>query len=211
MQQLITSFIVQSDKCSLPQIGKFKKVYSAASTDIANQQISPPREEIIFKERSENLTEELINYVAFKKQISNTDAERELNDWCNAAKEKLNNNESIKFESVGTLKMTHSGTLYFHPEEMETPTPVSAQRVIHQNSEHAVLVGDKESTNTLMSEYLNQEPEEKYVKWKKMAVVLALLALLLLVVYFSHYDSQNKFGNKSTFNVESPRHTYIAP
>jgi hypothetical protein len=74
-----------------------------------------------------------------------------------------------------------------------------------------LLVGDKESTNTLMSEYLNHEPEAKIFPWKKMAIVLALLALLLLVVYFSHYDSKNKFGNKSTFNVESPRETYIAP
>ena len=107
--------------------------------------------------------------------------------------------------------MTHSGTLYFHPEEMETPEPVSAQRVIHQNSEHAVLVGDKESTNTLMSEYLNHEPEAQNEWWKKAAVILALLALLLLVVYFRHYDPQNKFGNKSTFNVESPRTTYTTP
>ncbi len=210
MQHLISSFIVQTDNCSLPELGRFKKVYSTAATDIANQQISPPKEEIIFQERSENLSEELISYVAFKKQISNSDAEKELIDWCNSAKQKLNNNESIKFESVGTLKMTHSGTLYFQPEEMGILTPVDAQRVIHQNSEHAVLVGDKESTNTLMSEYLNHEPGELNGQWKKAAIVLALLALLLLVVYFLHYDSQNKFGNKSTFNVESPRETYIS-
>ena len=110
MQHLITSFIVQSDNCSLPELGRFKKVYSAASTDIANQQILPPQEEIVFQERSEDLSEDLINYVAFKKQISNSDAERELIDWCNSAKQRLNNDESIKFESLGTLKMTHSGT-----------------------------------------------------------------------------------------------------
>ncbi|MEO5500057.1 MAG: hypothetical protein ABIR31_01330 [Ginsengibacter sp.] len=210
MQHLITSFIIQSDTCSLPEIGRFKKVYSTASTDIANQQISPPREEIKFQERSENLSEELISYVAFKKQISIDDAGRELHDWCKSAKERLDNNESIKLESVGTLKMTHSGTLYFHPEETEDLPPVDAQRVIHQNSEHAVLVGDKESTNTLMNEYLNTEPEVKMVPWKKMAVVLALLALLLLVIYFRNYDAQNKFGNKSTFTAEPPRATYIA-
>lgn len=211
MEQIISSFIIQSDICTLPELGRFKKVVSSATTDVANQQILPPKEEIIFQERSGDLSEELIHYTALKKNITDGEAAQELMEWCHYAKEKLKSSESIMLSNVGTLKMTYSGSIYFEQADIAAPRAINAQRVIHENAEHAVLVGDKESTNTKMSEYLNNEVSEKNGWWKKAALILALLALLLLVLFYRQYDAQNKFGNRSFFTVETPGKTYMTP
>ena len=60
MQELITSFIIQSKECRLKGIGRFQRVTHPAQTDIANKQIMPPSEEKTFTEREERISDELI-------------------------------------------------------------------------------------------------------------------------------------------------------
>ena len=67
MQDLITSFIIQSKECKLAEIGKFTVITKPAKTDIANKQITPSFKEIHFNKREEKISDELVKYVADKK------------------------------------------------------------------------------------------------------------------------------------------------
>ena len=104
MQDLITSFIIQSKECKLAEIGKFSKVTTPAKTDIANKQIIPSITQIVFNKREERISDGLIKYVADKKNISSSEALNEIKKWCSNTKAKLKNGESILFKSIGFLK-----------------------------------------------------------------------------------------------------------
>ncbi|MGN6532985.1 MAG: hypothetical protein ACTHK0_14685 [Ginsengibacter sp.] len=42
MQDLITSYIIQSKECRLGDLGRFRRTTMHAETDITNKQIAPP-------------------------------------------------------------------------------------------------------------------------------------------------------------------------
>jgi nucleoid DNA-binding protein len=212
MQDLITSFIIQSKECKLSDIGKFTVVTRPAKADIANKQITPPFREIVFNKREEKITDELVKYVADKKGISSFEAFSEIKKWCAETKEKLKNGEEILLDSLGVLKKESSGNISFE-NQITSPffAPVPAERVIHKNSEHAVLVGDRETTSSVMNQfYSEEETTTKSNAWKIIAIILLAIALVLLFFYFySHPFSLSELGNHVKTVPQSSPATYL--
>ncbi len=83
--------------------------------------------------------------------------------------------------------------------------PVIAERIIHKNDEHAVLVGDKETTSGAMNEFYREEViiEKKY-SWKLWAIILldacpvGLDILFFQPRIFSQWNCQPVFYSYST-------------
>ena len=71
---------------------------------------------------------------------------------------------------------------------------VVAERVIHPQAEHQILVGDKETTNTVMTEFLTEKPEVRD-RWWIWAIVLGAIGLLILLIYFTGANGTSPFGN----------------
>ena len=116
MLSIITSYLLQAGKCALPNIGFFEIKYISAQTDIVNKQILPPVEEIAFNEQAIFLSAGLINYLAVKKNISESEAESLLNNFCREWKEKLEAGEALFFESFGCLQKNEAGIISFRQE-----------------------------------------------------------------------------------------------
>lgn len=211
MQDLITSFIIQAKECKLPGIGMFRNVTTPAEPDIASKQISPPLVEKLFTGKEEKISDELIKYVSAKKEITIADALAEIKQWCADTKSKLTNGEEIFLQSLGSLKKGPSGNIFFHSQNfIQFYEPVAVERVIHKNSEHAMLVGDKETTSFAMNQFLNEEEAEvKSRVWKIIAIVLLAIALLLLFFHFyEHSFSLSAMGNQLKISPQEPGTTY---
>ena len=212
MQDLITSFIIQSKECKLADIGKFTIVITPAKADIANKQIAPAFKEILFNKREEKISEGLIKYIADKKNISSSEALAGVKKWCADTKEKLKNGETIVLESLGVLKKESVGNISFD-NQIATSffAPVAAERVIHKNSEHAVLVGDRETTSSVMNQfYSEEETATKNNAWKIIAIILLAIALVILFFHFyGHPFSLSEFGYQVKTVLQSPPATYL--
>lgn len=211
MQDLIASFIIQSKECKLPGIGKFRQVITPAETDIANKQIIPPVTEFLFTGREDKISNELINYIAVKKNLSVPEAQAQIKEWCSNVSFKLKNNEELILPSLGSLKKVASGNIFFHREnDIPFFVPVAAERVIHQNSVHAVLVGDRETNSSVMNQLLNEEEVLPNNTWKVVALILFIVCLLLLFFYFyQHPFSLSSLGNQQKVLPQSPPDTYL--
>jgi hypothetical protein len=72
--------------------------------------------------------------------------------------------------------------------------PVFAERVVHPDAEHAILVGDKETTNTFMAELLIPKVETRD-RWWIWAIVLGAVGLIALLIYFTELKGTLPFGN----------------
>ena len=69
----------------------------------------------------------------------------------------------VQLESLGSFFVDDNGKINFKPEELPAAfsQPVFAERVIHPDAEHQILVGDKETTNTVMTELLAAKSRNK--------------------------------------------------
>jgi len=211
MQDLITSFIIQSKECKLRDIGRFSVVTTSAEIDIANKKITPPVTGIIFSRREEKISDGLVKYVANKKNIPIAEALDELKKWCAASKEKFKNGGEISLEPLGVLKKETSGTTFVQSKsKIEFFEPVAAERVIHTNSEHAVLVGDRETTSSVMNQYYQEDTSnEKSNSWKIFAIIFLSIALFLLFIHFyGNSFSLSTIGNQHKIIPATPPNTY---
>lgn len=210
MIDLITSFLAQTKECSLPGIGKLSIITSSSVSDVANKMMSPPTDKILFNSKTDKISEELVKYVSYKRNITQIEARQIIKDWCREAKDKLNAGDTITFETIGLLQKNPSGNVFFQAQKtfnfFET---VSAERVIHKDAEHAVLVGDKETTSSVMNQFLHEEEIVKNSAWKIIAIILLSIALVILFVHFySHSFSLSATGNQIQHSPETPSATY---
>lgn len=212
MQDLISSFIIQSKECRLRDVGKFKVVSTAAKADIANKQMIPPATEIVFTSREEKISDGLVKYISDKKKISTAEALDELKKWCADAKYKLKKGEEIKLEPLGVLKKGASGNEFIHNTNTHIHffEPVVAERVIHENTEHAMLVGDRETTSFAMNQYYHdEETKTKRNAWKIFAVVFLIIGLFLLFLHFyGNPFSVQTIGNQNKVIPSTAPNTY---
>ena len=70
----------------------------------------------------------------------------------------LDSGEKIIFDSIGTLQKDPAGNILFQTMNgINFYEPVIAERIIHKNDEHSVLVGDKETTSGAMNEFYRED------------------------------------------------------
>jgi nucleoid DNA-binding protein len=195
MQELIASYLFQNKACPLPGLGSLSINTSAAESDITNQKISAPQAVILFKNK-ETDPAGLLNYVAVQTDCHMDEASETLDHFCNDLKKEISNHTNAKLDGIGDLFIDSNGHINLKPAALPVSflPAVFAERVIHPKAEHSILVGDKETTNTAMSEYFTEEPEVKDYWWL-WAIVLAVIALGAMVFYFANPNSDSLFGN----------------
>lgn len=211
MQELLASYLIQKKICNIPHLGCLRIKTNSAELDIANKQIFPPAAEVLFNEiAGNNLAEDLVEYVAAHQHTNIHEAEEKIANWCMDAKDKLNSGEKIIFKAIGSFQKNAAGSIFFQGHKQDSfYDPVAAERVIHENEEHAVLVGDKETTSSAMNEFYKEEAVEARQAWKIWAIVFFAIALLVLIFHFYHNGlTTSEIGNQSTFPVIAPSASY---
>ena len=195
MHQLIASYLFQNKSCPIPGFGTLSISTSGAVSDFTNQRIAAPEPLIHFNDSETNIAG-LLNYVAAKTNSNTYEVTEALDHFCDDLKKRISSNAKAKLEGIGNFVVDNNGNIIF--EQLALPAaflqPVFAERVIHPKSEHHILVGDKETTNTLMAELLHETPVTKD-RWWVWAIVLGVIGLLLLLIYFTQLNGTSPFGN----------------
>lgn len=194
MQQLIASYLFQNRVCPLPGFGTLSVQQSGAVPDFTNHLIAPPEPSILFSDKELNAAG-LISYIAIRNKTTEPEAEQQLRNFCEGIKAAIAKTTKAALPGIGYFYIDeHDNTIF---EQVRLPLvfrkPVEALRVIHPNAEHSILVGDKETTNTQMTEYYSEE-EPKKNRWWVWAIVIAALSVLALISY-SASSNAAFFGN----------------
>ncbi len=213
MQKIIASYLVQKRECNLPGIGNFKMNIVPASLDVASKKMFPPATEIVFYEGEAHLQGDLVNYVSIQQNVNEQQAAENVTRWCHNVSESLDAGEKIVFESIGNLQKNAAGNIFLlAKEELRLYDAVIAERVVHKNEEHAVLVGDTQTTSAAMSEYYKTETVfERKISWKTWAIVLGSLSLLALIIHFSYHSfTTASVGNQISVSPLPPPVSYTS-
>ncbi|MEO6254467.1 MAG: hypothetical protein ABIO79_14235 [Ferruginibacter sp.] len=195
MQEQIASYLFQNKTCPLPGFGTLSLFNSGATSDFTAKSIAAPKPFIRFVDTETN-TEGLLNYIAITTGADKYEVTEALDHFCDNLKKEMTDQLNVKIESIGNFFVDSSGKISFKPEELPAAflQPVFAERVVHPDAEHQILVGDKEKTNTQMTELLapRSEPKDRWWVW---AIVLGAIGIITLVVYFTQFKGTSGFGN----------------
>lgn len=195
MQQLIASYLFQNKHCPLPGFGSLFMQITAAETDFTNHLISAPRQVIHFSDKDINAAN-FVKYVSERTQTSEQEAATLLRNFSAGLKDEISTHAKAGLPGIGNFFVDGNGNTIFEQEELPGAfeRSVTAIRVIHPNAEHTMLVGDRETTNTLMTEYFSEEEVTKD-RWWIWAAALCALAILALIIYFSNSGNAAHLGN----------------
>ena len=195
MQNQIASYLFQQKICPLPGLGTLSVLNSVAEADFTNKSITPPKSFIQFT-NTETDTTGLVNYLSAITGGTKYEVTEALDHFCDNLKNKIIDQENIKLESIGNFFVDGSGKINFKTAELPAAflQPVFAERVIHPDAEHHILVGDKETTNTVMTELLAPKTVTKD-RWWIWAIILGAIGLTALLIYFTELKGTVPFGN----------------
>ena len=147
MQQLIAAYLFQHKNCPLPGLGTLWVKQGNAQTDFSNKAITAPAPAIVF-DAKETDADKLLDYIAFKNNTTIYQAIETLGQFGNNLKSVILSNSNATLDGVGSFSADASGNISFTaiPLPAAFLQPVTAERVIHPQAQHNILVGDKETT-----------------------------------------------------------------
>ena len=207
IEELIAKYLFQNKTCPLPGVGSLSIGDRTASYVLGEKQIYPPMPYISFSS-AERSIDGLLKYISRQQDISPGEAEKRLRNYCS----KLNNLDAYAEEEIpdaGKFYVDVEGSLVFkqaHFPDAFLP-PVHAEKIIHPEATHAILVGDKESNSAIMAEFYNDAVPVKKYQWWIWAIVLFALAAAMTFIYFNNGPA-GSFGNGEKVPVAEPSPTY---
>jgi len=157
-------------------------------------------------------TGSLINFITGQKDINTPEAVELLNSYCDRIK-RLGVNEDLPFSSAGSFYRDEDQNLHFKTVSLPVSyfPDVVAERVIHPDVAHTILVGDTETNSTAMTELLNTGEEKKRYPWWIAAIGLGVIAAIALFIYFTHHEHHGLFGNIKPVKASQSSETYQTP
>ncbi len=195
MQKQIASFLFQHKTCPLPGLGTLSIVSSGVESDFTNKVFTAPKSSVHF-EQTETDTTPLLSYLSATTGADKYEATEALSHFCDNLKQQIADHTDVQLNNIGSFFVDASGAICFKQEELPVALsqPVFAERVVHPDAEHQILVGDKETTNTEMTEFL--APKSAVTnRWWIWAIVLGAIGLLALLIYFTQFNGTFPFGN----------------
>ena len=208
MQQLIANYLFQYKNCPLSEVGTLHLQSASATSEIGTQKIIPPSHSIFFSKDiadSTNLTE----FIAANKIISVDEAAYQLK---NITDEIINLKEQEEFSltGVGVFLKSQNDNLSFN--QLQTngsfAFPIYAERVIHPDDSHAILVGDKETDRNTMTDFFTETEPVKKNKWWMWAAVIFIISIILTIIYFNNENRNSFFGVSHKYEMKETSNQY---
>ena len=202
MEKLLATYLFQYNICALPTIGALVLRPGNAQTIAGEKRIIGPMPHIELSQK-EISPVELTDFIARHQNISTATAQHLLAQYCEAIKQ-LPPFGELGMHTAGSFYVDEHAVLHFKsaPIPAVFSPEVLAERVIHLDTPHQMLVGDTQTNTVAMSELLNEEAPIKS-RWWIAALVMALIGSALLFYYYSRHPL-GEFGNESGFSSSIP-------
>lgn len=195
MQDILATYLFQHKQCPLPGIGSLIVKEHPAHVLPGERMIKAPKP-FIGLYRQDFPVAGLVRYISIEKGISEEEAQTSLKQYCRSLKF-MGAHEEISLPSAGRFSVSQDGNILFSPEELPSgySIPVTAEKVIRPNDTHSMLVGDTETTNTVMTEFYSDEHVAPADRWWIWAIVLTVLAAAAIFFYYQGTGGSGTAGN----------------
>lgn len=173
----------------MPGLGKLSIHAQPAQSDFVSKTMQAPYPTISYSSECTAGEEDgFIQYCRQKAGIGWQAASDMLANWVKDTKAILQQNGQFYLAYAGTF--FQKGTqLSFTQASLPTAffPAVNAERVVHPEADHSMLVGDKETTTAQMTEYFAGETTPRH-RWWVAAFIIGLASLALLAFHMGKTD-----------------------
>jgi hypothetical protein len=208
MQQLLADYLFQNKQCAFPQIGTLHIKNTAASSIFGERKISAALPVIEFNDEVHS-TEHVEAYIALQKNITRDDAAQQLKKMVEDILA-LPLGQRLEIPSVGKFYKDENDKIGFIA--VEAPAhflpQVVAERVVHPNDSHTMLVGETETNTAAMVEYFSEEEPTMKSKWWIFAIASFTVAAAVVGFYASSKTADSFFGAANKIEVSVADSTY---
>jgi hypothetical protein len=200
MYESLYKFLIRHKKIDLPGIGIIALQIQSAESAFVNRSFSPPGYFFAFEKGKKPPSKKLFSWLALNFNISEREAVIRFNDFVFDLKNHLEAGSKIIWNGVGVLQKAGNGEIRFEGVKKELPflEELNAKKVIRENAEHTMLVGETEKTSKQMTEILLNPPvvEKKQTHWW----VWPLAVITAIFIFLGWYFSVHGLTNTSTGN-----------
>ncbi|MFN2458622.1 MAG: hypothetical protein ABR502_10500 [Chitinophagaceae bacterium] len=179
MLPLLTKYLFRYKHVSIPHIGSLELKRKPAYLDVADKLIYPPAYSVEYHQQA-SVPVQQIDFFCTQLNQEHTSAESELQNFGMWMQDTLNK-ETFNWNGVGTFQQKEQQIMFHAEPNSSLLPPVTAQRVLRQNMQHAVLVGDREvqSNHKLESSIKTRNTTNLLIGW-----IFIVLAVLFITFYF---------------------------
>ena len=207
-------YLILHKQLNVPGIGTFQVERKPADVDVAGKIINPPAYTIALHHSNATPSKKIFSWLASELSISEYDALAKFNDFAFDIRNKVMAGEKLLWNGIGILSKGMAGEIRFEAslKGMSIGEPVIAHKVIREDAEHRIMVGEQEKTSTEMLEWLNPSGKKRSYVW-----VLSLLIGLLAIAFIAwHFYSRGivatSGANQEKLTPQKESSTYkIAP
>lgn len=200
---LLYKYLILRGRIYIPDFGCLQLSHVPAVNDFASKKLCPPKTTVQFNSTEENISPNLVGYLAEQAKLSEEKAIDLLNEFSVQLKRKITTEEKVDWTGLGTITSLENGTVNF---QSKLPSniffdEIPYKHIIREKISHAVRVGEDERTNTDMETYfVEQKNNSNYKTWGNAAAALLLVSVLFLLLRFT-------MGNFSFFDPrQNPTH-----
>jgi hypothetical protein len=205
MYAILNKYLFLKKSIPVPGLGTICMENQAASIDASTRSMLPPVYRFRFDKFFDSPDKDLFAYLSTQQNISDYEALRQYNDFAFSLRDRLNYFREAPWEGLGMLKKDDTGEIHFE-SSISNPSflkPVPAEKVIRANAKHMLLVGDRERSNSEMSDWLAEEPVHGNRLWWLVALVGGIAACLIIMVHFSSKGwNVESTGNQQIIQVK---------
>ncbi len=188
-------YLILHKQLNVPGIGTFRVERKPADLDVAGKLIHPPAYTIALHHSNATPSNKIFSWLATELNISEYDALAQFNDFAFDIRNKIMAGDRLLWNGIGTLSKGMAGEIRFDAslKGVSIGEPVAAHKVLRDDAEHRIMVGEQEKTSTEMLEWLSPIEKKRSYWW-----VISLLVGLLLVVFITwHFYSKGLFTSSA--------------
>jgi hypothetical protein len=203
-------YLILHKQLAVPGIGTFFVEKNAAEILFTEKAVNPPYYSISLQHGLQTPSSKLFQWLADVFNIGESDAENRFTDFSVNLKQQVEAGNKTTWPGVGIISKGLAGEIRFESamKKKMVGQPVKAEKVLRQQAEHTVRVGEQEKTSAEMIELLNPVAAKRPYWW-----ITALVLTGLGIFYTAYYFYTNGFtaavtGNQQTVDVQKSAATY---
>ncbi len=191
MQPVLYKYLALYKNLNIPGIGNFEINQTSPALQFTDKQFQPPASSIVFTQVVYPTNNHFYTFLSREWNVDKAIAIRRYKEDVEGLMEQLKTGIACELPGIGTLRKTDGSNVVFTAAE---PTfcfysVLPAERVIRKHAQHTVLVGEREhikeytSPDAVSETVYDEEPAKE--KWKTYALVIAIVAVLMIVLYYA--------------------------
>jgi hypothetical protein len=183
----LQQYLIFHRNLPVPGIGTFFLEQSPAVADLPNRVIHAPSYLVKHKSEVDSLPKHFFSWLGHVLGIPDREAQSLFEEFGHRMADDTRAGKIIRWHGVGEIK-SNEGQLQFNGYSFSDENAVAAYKVIRENAQHQVRVGEDVRSSDEMTRMLKTE-----VKTRKYSLLIPLIIFLLAIAYITWYFLQNGF------------------